>query len=76
MLLRPISIYAHPLVASKGKKENEPREVAQQGYDALMAGEKEVFAASFMTKAQGTLGKFIPDSVKASMYEKAAKHKS
>jgi short-subunit dehydrogenase len=63
-------------VGSKGKEENDPADVAQQGYDALMAGEKEVFAASLMTKVQGTLGKFIPDTVKASMYEKAAKHKS
>jgi short-subunit dehydrogenase len=63
-------------VGSKGKEENDPADVAQQGYDALMAGEKEVFAASLMTKVQGTLGKFIPDTVKSSMYEKAAKHKS
>jgi uncharacterized protein len=63
-------------VGSKGKEENDPADVAQQGFDALMAGEKEVFAASLMTKAQGALGRFIPDSVKASMYEKQARHKS
>lgn len=63
-------------VGSKEKEENDPAEVAQQGYDALMAGEKEVFAASWMTKAEGTLGKFVPDKVKASMYKKSAKHQS
>jgi short-subunit dehydrogenase len=63
-------------VGSKGKEENDPADVAQQGYDALMAGDKEVFAASFKTKVEGTLGRFIPDSVKASMYEKQAKHQA
>jgi uncharacterized protein len=63
-------------IGSKGKEENDPADVAQQGFDALMAGEKEVFAASLTTKAQGALGRFIPDSLKASIYEKQAKHKS
>lgn len=63
-------------VGSKDKEENDPAEVAQQTCDALMTAEKEVFATSLMTKPQGTLGKFIRISVKASMYGKAAKYKS
>ncbi len=55
---------------SEGKHENDPAEVAQQGFDAMMAGKEEVFAASLKTKAQGTLGRFVPDSVKASQHEK------
>ena len=61
-------------VGSKGKTSNDPADVARQGFRALMAGEQEVFAASFSTKAAGTLGKFVPDSVKASQHEKMAKH--
>jgi short-subunit dehydrogenase len=62
-------------VGQKGKEESQPEAVAKQGYDALMAGEAEVFAASFKTKLQGVLGRFAPDSVKASMHEKMAEHK-
>jgi uncharacterized protein len=61
-------------VGSKGKEENDPADVAKQGYDSLMRGDKEVFAASFRTKLQGTAGRFMPDSVKAAMHEKQAKH--
>jgi short-subunit dehydrogenase len=61
---------------SDSKDNNNPADVAQQGYDALMAGEKEVFAASLTTKFEGAVGRFMPDSVKAAMHEKMAKHGS
>src|SRR5665213_1110371 len=48
-------------VGSKGKESNDPADVAQQGFDAMMKGEQEVFAASLSTKAAGTLGRFMPD---------------
>ena len=63
-------------VGSEGKYTNDPAEVAQQGYDALMAGEDHVFASSMKTKVQGELGKFMPESVKAKMHEKQAEPKS
>lgn len=63
-------------VGSKGKTANDPADVAQQGFDAMMKGEAEVFAASLSTKAAGVLGRLMPDSVKAAQYEKMAKHKS
>jgi short-subunit dehydrogenase len=63
-------------VGSSGKESNDPAEVAKQGFDALMRGDQEVFAASFSTKAAGTMGRFMPDSVKAAMHEKMAKHGS
>jgi uncharacterized protein len=63
-------------IGSSGKEANDPAEVAKQGFDALMRGEQEVFAASFSTKAAGVMGRFIPDSVKAGMHEKMAKHGS
>ena len=61
-------------VGSEGKKENDPADVAQQGFDALMKGEKEIFAGGAKVKVQGAAGKIMPDSVKASMHEKLAKH--
>ena len=61
-------------VAEAAKTSNDPARVAQQGYDALMSGEKEVFAESLSTKAMGVLGGMLPDSVKAAQYKKAAEH--
>ncbi len=61
-------------VGTTGKKESDPADVAQQGFDALMKGEKEVFSASLKTKIEGAVGKFMPDSVKAAKHEKMAKH--
>jgi uncharacterized protein len=63
-------------VGSEGKYTNDPAEVAQQGYDALMAGEDHVFSSSIKTKLQGELGKFMPESVKAKLHEKQAEPKS
>jgi short-subunit dehydrogenase len=63
-------------VGSEGKFTNDPSEVAQQGFDALMAGKDHVFASSMKTKVQGELGKFVPESVKAEMHRKQAEPKS
>ena len=60
-------------VGQEGKKESNPYDVAKEGFDALMKGEKHVYAASFKTKMEGALANFVPDSVKASMHEKMAK---
>jgi len=59
-------------VGQEGKKDNEPYHVAKQGFDALMKGEKHVYAADWKTKAEGALANVIPDKVKAAMHEKAA----
>ena len=48
----------------RGPKD-DPADVAEQGFHALMAGEKKVVAASLAVKAQGALNKVLPDSVKA-----------
>lgn len=63
-------------VAESAKTSNDPARVAQQGFDALMDGKEEVFAESLSTKLSGVAGRLMPDSVKASIYEKAAEHKS
>ena len=47
--------------------------VAEQGFAALMAGEKKVVAASMAVKAQEALNKVLPDSVKAMGNRVAAK---
>jgi short-subunit dehydrogenase len=57
----------------EGKKESEPYEVAKQGYEALMNGDKHVYAASLKTKIEGAIANFVPDAVKAAMHEKMAK---
>ncbi len=60
-------------VGQEGKKESEPYDVAKQGFDALMAGDKHVYAASLKTKIEGAVANFVPDAVKAAMHEKMAK---
>lgn len=63
-------------LGTEGKYSNNPAEVAQQGFDALMSGEDHVFASSVKTKIEGELGKFMPESLKAKMHEKQAEPKS
>ena len=62
-------------VAEEAKTANDPAKVAQQGFDALMRGDEEVFAESLGTKMMGVMGTVIPDAVKAEQYGKAAAHK-
>ena len=59
-------------VGQKGKKESEPYDVAKQGYEALMKGDKHVYAASLKTKIEGALMGVVPDSVSAAMHKKMA----
>lgn len=60
-------------VGQEGKKDSEPYNVAKQGFEALMKGEKHVYAASLKTKVQGAVANLVPDHVKAAMHEKDAK---
>jgi short-subunit dehydrogenase len=48
----------------KGPKDGADK-VAEQGFEALMAGEKKVVAASVAVKAQEAMNRVLPDSVKA-----------
>lgn len=54
--------------ASAAKKD-DPENVAQQGFDALMAGKDHVVAGSFMNKVQATIAKFASEPQKAAMQE-------
>lgn len=65
----------HTKLGQEGKYSNDPREVAQQGFEALMKGEDHVFAASFKTKVEGEVSKFAPSSLTAEMHRKQAEPK-
>ena len=48
-------------------------EVAAQGFEALMAGERKIVAASKATKAQAAMTSVLPDAVKAAAHKVMAK---
>ena len=45
--------------------QDDPADVARQGFEALMAGRRRVVAASLMTKVMEATNKVLPDRVKA-----------
>jgi len=45
--------------------KDDPAQVAQRGFDAMMHGDRKVVAASAMSKALGTVLRLLPDSIKA-----------
>lgn len=55
--------------AAKSEKD-DPRQVAQQGYDALMAGKDHVVAGSFMNKVQVAGAKIISEQQSAATHAK------
>jgi short-subunit dehydrogenase len=62
----------HTKLGQEGKYSNDPRDVAKQGFEALMKGEDHVFAASLKTKVEGEVAKFVPSSMTAEMHRKQA----
>src|SRR3954470_14946917 len=48
--------------------KDDPEDVAKDGFEALLAGQERVFAASLMTNLQGRGSRFMPDRVKARMH--------
>jgi uncharacterized protein len=53
-------------------QKDDPAQVAQQGFDALMGGEGKIIAGSAKTKAQGVASKVLPDSLKAAAHRRMA----
>ncbi len=53
-------------------EKDDPADVAQDGFEALMAGEERVVSHSMKTKLQGRSGRLMPDAVKAEMHRKQA----
>jgi len=54
----------------QGEKD-DPATVAQDGFDALMAGRDHVIAGSFKNKIQGNLSKVLPERVAAAQHSKS-----
>jgi short-subunit dehydrogenase len=59
-----------------GQKKDDPAEVAQQGFDALMSGDDMVVAGSFMNKAQTAAAKLMPQAATAKMHGNMSKPNS
>jgi len=55
----------------QGKKD-DPAQVAEQGFNALMKGDDHVVAGSVKNKIQAMASKVTPDTVKAEMHRKMA----
>jgi short-subunit dehydrogenase len=53
--------------------KDDPAEVAQQGFEAMMNGDERVVSASLATKLQARGSRFLPDSAKAAMHRVMAK---
>ncbi len=53
--------------------QDDPADVARQGFEALMAGKRRVVAASLMTRAMELSNKVLPDRVKAAANKAMAK---
>jgi short-subunit dehydrogenase len=54
------------------QQKDDPRQVAEQGYEAMLAGRRKVVAGSAMTRAQGMANKVLPDALKAATHRKMA----
>src|SRR3954454_704615 len=52
--------------------KDDPAQVAEQGFRALMEGDKKVLAGSLRTRAQGQAGKILPDSLKSEAHRRMA----
>jgi len=52
--------------------KDDPAQVAEQGFKALMEGDKKVLAGSLRTRAQGQAGKILPDSLKSEAHRRMA----
>jgi short-subunit dehydrogenase len=53
-------------------KKDDPRDVARDGFEALMRGEERVVSASLSTRAQGRGSRLLPDRVKAKLHRRMA----
>jgi short-subunit dehydrogenase len=53
-------------------KKDDPAQVAQQGFEAVMAGQRRVVGGSLKTKVAEAANKVLPDQVKAAVHKKMA----
>lgn len=54
------------------QRKDDPRQVAEQGYAAMVSGRRKVVAGSAKTRAQGMANKVLPDRLKAATHRKMA----
>jgi uncharacterized protein len=52
--------------------KDDPAQVAEQGFRALMTGKDKLVAGSAGTKAQGVMSAVLPDRLKAVMHRRMA----
>jgi short-subunit dehydrogenase len=52
--------------------KDDPAQVAKQGFEALMKGERRVVAGSLSTRAQEAAGKALPDALKSKAHRRMA----
>jgi short-subunit dehydrogenase len=55
----------------RGEKD-DPAQVAEQGFEAMMAGKRKTIAGSTKTKLQGQANKVLPDRTKAAAHRRMA----
>ena len=55
--------------------KDDAAQVAEQGFEALMKGERKVVAGSLLTKVQGVVNAVLPDQVKAAAHRLMAQPK-
>lgn len=58
------------LVGAKLKHDNQPEDVAREGFEALMAGKSHVVAASLKTKIQAQVSKVLPSQLATAAHTK------
>lgn len=56
--------------------KDDPVLVAKQGFEALMAGKDEIIAGSLITKVMASVGKVLPETVKAELHGQLTKPES
>jgi len=53
-------------------EKDDPAQVAEQGFEALMEGERKLVAGSLKTKVQGVANSVLPDALKAKAHRQMA----
>jgi short-subunit dehydrogenase len=64
------------MLGKSSAMKDDPAQVAEQGFEALMDGKDKIVAGSLMTKAQGVANKVLPDKLKAAAHRQMAEPKS
>jgi short-subunit dehydrogenase len=59
-------------IGANTEQQDDPADVARDGFDAMMSGDERVVSHSVSTKLQGRGSRFIPDKVKAKMHRRQA----